>query len=602
MQIKQLWKLKHQAYAFIFYLIILNLFFTLPLSLVSIIIVGNYYNTLVENAQNTLLIRSKAIAANIENSIKDHIVPSERSKAFLSRTILPVKEKGSPDSIYLEWQVDDPIFVFEQIKGNQKIVWKFEANFIVDKLLDTDPRDPEESLILQNTINQIGVSDHIEDGFKINSEWYNSIYPSKPEGLSSLLSKEHNGNFVVISNLPSLPFQIVLVKSRKNFDATIVADLFKISISFLLVLIFVATVSYFLAKNLDSKRKEEIKLKSLLHNLPLGSSLVDQNFTIIISNKIMDSILEEHPTLWEQIQKEAIFRIQTSKKTLQKYVWEVLTDKSWEVTLSPWLDDMSIPEGYTIILRDLTAKKIIFEHEMEMARAIQEEYLPNDQENFEGLSFKAYYKPYLQVGGDYYDFIQLDTDKYLFVMADVIGHGLQAAMMMTVVKVIFLQIASTCTDPEEMLSNLNKSIVENLPSGKSIVPLHFLILNTKHKTFQYANAGHPGMIFIKDKSYPDYNVYERLNPVIGLTHLAETQIINGSYTENSRFFLFTDGLMDVKNFNEDMYGDKRILEFCIQNRKKSPEEFTTNLEESILGFSEGENFPDDITWFVIDSD
>jgi hypothetical protein len=381
-----------------------------------------------------------------------------------------------------------------------------------------------------------------------------------------------------------------------------VADLFKISISFLLVLIFVATVSYFLAKNLDSKRKEEIKLKSLLHNLPLGSSLVDQNFTIIISNKIMDSILEEHPTLWEQIQKEAIFRIQTSKKTLQKYVWEVLTDKSWEVTLSPWLDDMSIPEGYTIILRDLTAKKIIFEHEMEMARAIQEEYLPNDQENFEGLSFKAYYKPYLQVGGDYYDFIQLDTDKYLFVMADVIGHGLQAAMMMTVVKVIFLQIASTCTDPEEMLSNLNKSIVENLPSGKSIVPLHFLILNTKHKTFQYANAGHPGMIFIKDKSYPDYNVYERLNPVIGLTHLAETQIINGSYTENSRFFLFTDGLMDVKNFNEDMYGDKRILEFCIQNRKKSPEEFTTNLEESILGFSEGENFPDDITWFVIDSD
>lgn len=602
MKLKRIWKLKYKAYAFIFYLTILNLFFTLPLSLVSIVIVGNYYTSLVENAQNTLLIRSKAIAANIENSIKDHIVPSEKSIGLINKTILPVKIEGSQDSVYLEWIGDNPIIVFEQIKAQKKIIWKFDANFIVDKLLDTEPRDPEESLILQNTTNQIGISDHIDDGFKIDSEWYNTIYPSKPEGLSSLLSREHNGNFVVISNLPTLPFQIVLVKSRKNFDSIIMGDLFKISISFLLVLIFVATVSYFLAKNLDSKRKEEIKLESLLHNLPLGSSLVDQNFNIIISNKIMESILKENPTIWEQIKRESTFRIQTSKKTLQKYVWEVLADKSWEVTLSPWLDASSIPEGYTIILRDLTAKKIIFEHEMEMARAIQEEYLPDDQESFEGLSFKAYYKPYLQVGGDYYDFIQLDKEKYLFVMADIIGHGLQAAMMMTVVKVIFLQIASTSTDPEEMLLNLNKSIVENLPAGKSIVPLHFLILDTKNKIFQYANAGHPGMIFIKDKSNPSYEIYERLNPVIGLAHLAKSHIINGTYGENSRFFLYTDGLMDVRNSKEEMYGADRIIEFSLQNRAKSPEEFTNKLEESILGYSEGEDFPDDITWFVIDSD
>lgn len=236
-----------------------------------------------------------------------------------------------------------------------------------------------------------------------------------------------------------------------------------------------------------------------------------------------------------------------------------------------------------------------------MAKKIQEEYLPHDLEKFDGINFKAFYKPYLHVGGDYYDFLHLDEDKFLFVMADVVGHGLQAAMMMTVVKILFLQTAST-SKPIEILNKLNTSIKDSLPIGKSLVPLHFLILDTKKKTFQYANAGHPGAIFIPDKNKDEYFIYERLNPVLGFYEGWGTEIIEGTYSNNSRFFLYTDGVTDVNKVNNEMFGVERLNQFVLKNKHLSPNAFTEKLEEELIQFSQGKNFPDDITWFVIDAE
>lgn len=590
-----------QKEIFLRYLFTIHLFFTLPLTVFSLVLFNNYYSTLVENSQESLLIRSKTIAAHLENSIKDRVIPSEKSPAFLQKTIQALDDPHESDSILLEWNNKNPILVYVQIQNQRKVIWKYSADFLMDKILDAEMSDPTDILFLQNRSDSVGMSSLIEEEFEITEEWRSVIDSNEFQGLAGLIFHKTRDYLIVRTPMPRLPFQIVVLKDRAGLDRFVWNSLAKIAISFLLVLGFVTIVSLILARSIQNTKREETKLHTLVQNLPLGACLVDRDFHPIITNNIFDQVIAESPKIQSQLQNESIFRIRNSQSREQKYVWEIDTDKTWEVTLSPWFLHSQSPEGYIWILRDLTAKKIIFEHEMELARKIQEDYLPNECDTFEGLRFQAFYKPYLQVGGDYYDYLQLDENRYLFVMADVIGHGLQAAMMMTVVKVLFLQIASTSNDPKDILTRMSTSIIDNLPSGKGVVPLHFLILDMAQKTFQYANAGHPGMVFQYDKNSEVYEVYDKLNPVLGLMHYVTPKIIEGSFGNNTRFFMYTDGLMDVHNPRKELFGIPKIQDFILASRHKSPSEFTKKLEEEIIAFSEATPYPDDITWFVIDS-
>ncbi|MCC5813722.1 MAG: SpoIIE family protein phosphatase [Leptospira sp.] len=566
----------------------------------TLIILNSYFEALLEKSKENLQVRAKALSISLENSIKDRIYPSKSSKEFVSSRVLPKSNTNKIDELYLIWEKDETYFIYKTFATNTGTEWIFSANFMKEKILDSDLIHSDEETIFFHPQYREGISDNIENGFRISDDILNRMEEGTNNKLFTILKERGKGQIIMAAKLPSLPFQVIVLKSKSNIYSVILSSLWKFFISFFVLISFVSGISAILAKNMSAKRKEQSKLESLLKNLPLGAILVNSHFEPIIQNDIMKDLTFQDPTLWNRISNESQFRIRSDLKSTNNYVWEIQTNKNWEVTLSPWFGKSLEPEGYSIVLRDLTAKKVIFEQEMEMAKKIQEEYLPNDSEEFDGVDFKAYYKPYMHVGGDYYDYLQLEDNKILFVMADVVGHGLQAAMMMTVVKILFLQTAST-NSPEEILTKLNVLLKDSLPMGKSLVPLHFLILNTDERTFKYANAGHPGAIFIPDKGNIEFHTYERLNPVLGFYEGWNTEIIGGTYSSNSRFFLYTDGLTDVSNLDDDMLGTERVNEFVISNRHLNPTEFTQKLEEELMLFSQGKNYPDDITWFVIDA-
>jgi len=599
-------RVRLQSKFFIYYLILFSLFFTLPLTVFSLFLVQNVYYSLIDKEEDELLVKSKAISASLESSIKDRIYPSKNSKEWVSTYRIPNNQKTNLEPILkIVWENENPFFYFQRNVASDIEIWKFRADFLIDKMLDSDLTSPNEIIITLNNIDQKGISSVIEDNFQINQTWRKAIEGNKNLNFLSLFRKSSDSHFVISSRMPTLPFHLIIIKSKDDIVSKVRSGLIRIGISFILILIFVTAVSYFIARYMAELKKEKNKLSSFVNNLPIGAAIVTKDLNIIASNKILNRIFEENVDLQNEINKDSQFRINTSKKDgSMKYVWEIQRKKTWEVTLSPWYGEKDEPEGYSIILRDLTAKKIMFEQEMEMAKAIQEEYLPNDNADFIGLKFKVFYKPYYQVGGDYYDFIQLDQDRYLFVMADVIGHGLQAAMMMTVVKVLFLQITATSNDYLDILKKLAVSVRENLPPGKSIVPLHFIVFNVKEKKIDYANAGHPGLFYQENKYKKDIQLFDKLNPVLGLQLSQDryTKIITLNYQENSRFFLFTDGLMDVMNNSSEPFGEEKIQEFVTNNGHLSINEFSTKLEAEILSHSEGRRYPDDITWFVIDAE
>jgi hypothetical protein len=592
--------LRNKISDFTFYFSVLNIIFTIPISIMTLVILNSYFEALLEKSKENLQVRAKALSISLENSIKDRIYPSKSSKEYISTRILPKTNTNKIDEFFIIWEKEQPFFIYKTFTSSPGMEWKFSANFMKEKILESDLIHPDEETIFFHPQYREGLSDSIENDFRISEDILNRLEEGTNNKLFTILKERGKGQIIMATKLPNLPFQVIVLKSKSNIYSVILNSLWKFFISFFILISFVSGISAILARNMSAKRKEQSKLESLLKNLPLGAVLVNSTFEKIIQNDIMKELIERDPTLWRRISNESQFRIRSSKKITNNYVWEIQTNKNWEVTLSPWFGKSSDPEGYSIVLRDLTAKKVIFEQEMEMAKKIQEEYLPNDSEVFDGIDFKAYYKPYLHVGGDYYDYIQLEENKLLFVMADVVGHGLQAAMMMTVVKILFLQTAST-NSPEDILMKMNVLLKDSLPIGKSLVPLHFLILNTDDKTFEYANAGHPGMIFIPDINTSEFHTYERLNPVLGFYEGWKTEIVKGNFTSNSRFFLYTDGLTDVQSTNDEMLGTERVNEFVISNKRLNPNEFTQKLEEELILFSQGRNYPDDITWFVIDA-
>jgi|JI8StandDraft_1071087.scaffolds.fasta_scaffold40826_2 hypothetical protein len=605
MSILNFYKIRLQSKYFLIYLTIFTLFFTIPLSLFSIYLVQNFHSILIEKEEDQLLAKSKAISASLENIIKDRVYPNKNSKEWIQTESFSLEEKSLKEpTLQIEWVKEKPIFVFQRIFNNRIEVWRFNAEFLIEKILDSEHTSPHEIVFFLNKSNRLGVSSLIEDEFKISPIWMKIIDDTTNLNFFSMFRKSNEAFFVISAKMPTLPFQIIILKSKQDIITKVRLSLLKIGISFLLVLIFVTSVSYFLARYLAETRNEKNKLSSFVNNLPIGAAILDKDLKRIASNTIMKTILKEFPRLEVLIEKDANFRIRSSRKKVNKFVWEIVEEKNWEVTLSPWFGDKPEPEGYSIIIRDLTSKKLMFEQEMDLAKTIQEEYLPNDKDTFEGIHFKAFYKPYYQVGGDYYDFIQMDTNKFLFVMADVVGHGLQAAMMMTVVKVLFLQITATSNDYVEILSKLSVSFQSNLPSGKSIVPLHFVVFDTLNKKIDYINAGHPGLIYQPNRNHDEIIIYDKLNPVLGfpLKSVSYDKIVSFQYTNQSRFFLFTDGLMDVMNQNSDLFGEERIQQFVIENKDKSIDDFSKALESTILKFAEGKTFPDDITWFIIDAE
>lgn len=586
---------------FLKYFIGFNLFFTFPLYILTLIILNDYYNDLIENSKENLFIRGKALTNELENSIKDRIYTSKKSPEYISYTKKVSNPDSNVNSLKFSWEDNKLYFLYENSTNGILEIWKFKGDFIIDKLLNTDLANPNEIIVLFNRNENIGVSDRIEDNFQISQTILKRIQDSSKNNIFHLVTRSGDGDFIIFIPFPSLPFELVLIHPTYNLYKNIISQLWKHSLAFLILIILITTISYYLSYNLSEKRKEEVKLQNLIENIPLGACLLDKDFKFIIQNKIWNDTITKDPKLWEVIRKEAEFRALASSSHMKNYIWEIKKDKDWEITLSPFSENNNEPDGYVLILRDLSAKKVLFENELELAKNIQKEYLPKETAEIPGIQFYTYYKPYYQVGGDYYDFIQLDNDSALFVMADVAGHGLQAAMMMTVIKVLFLQISSINSKPESILKEMNHSVLSNLPQGKKIVPFHFLILNTKTKEFTYTNAGHPGVIYFPDKTKKEYKIYEKLNPALGLPfpYPENIKIISSNYQSGSRFLLYTDGLLDVIN-GKDTFDLENILNFSFQNNHLPPKEFSNQLHLKLLEFSKGHPFPDDITWFVID--
>jgi len=243
------------------------------------------------------------------------------------------------------------------------------------------------------------------------------------------------------------------------------------------------------------------------------------------------------------------------------------------------------------------AQLAAIQREMDLAGTIQKRILPAAFPKTSDLQVYAQTTPAREMGGDFYDFFDLDDGTIAVVVADVSGKGVPAAFYMAVVRTLFRAAAPATKSPAACLGEVNRLLIEHdIPS--MFVTAFYGILNPNTWEFQYANGGH----------LPPYLVHENGNVqaietgggvVLGFEHGVPYEEDRLTLEKGDALFIYTDGLTEAFDQDRNQFSEERLIDCLLQNRSLSAHALTDNVFAFVSGHTDGAPQSDDITSFVI---
>lgn len=272
-----------------------------------------------------------------------------------------------------------------------------------------------------------------------------------------------------------------------------------------------------------------------------------------------------------------------------------LTDEELEFIAT--LGNQAIIALENLRLREEMLIKERLEREVSIARRIQQTLLPDECPQISGYEFAAMGESYSEVGGDYYDFIQIDDHRIGIAIADVTGKGIPASLLMASVHATVRALAiSSELECSEIVRRINRLLYQNV-RAESFVTFFFGILDTRDNTFVSVNAGHCYPLLIKANGRT-INLREG-GLVLGLVedsiYESEMHIID----PGDLLLLYTDGLSEIMSRDDnEMFGDRRMMEVIACSRQE-PSEMLDALCQQSQAFAEGLPSHDDTTIVVI---
>ena len=300
------------------------------------------------------------------------------------------------------------------------------------------------------------------------------------------------------------------------------------------------------------------------------------------------------------IKKVIINNLQKINGTLSEITGgnlDVTVDVRSNAEFSSLSDDIN--STVTTLKRYIAEAAARIDKELEYAKQIQLSALPSNFPDTEKYKIFAQMIAAKEVGGDFYDFYTLDNNTVLFLVADVSGKGIPAAMFMMTAKTIIRDLAERGLSVDEIFTLANEKLCENNESGMFVTAwMGKLDLSTN--TLSFANAGHNPPLIIHASGECEY-LKSRTGFILagmeGMKYRANEIKLN----EGDRIFLYTDGVTEATNEKEALYGEERLLSYIDKNKNLKGEELLSGLKEDIDTFVGDAPQFDDITMLIFDS-
>ena len=235
------------------------------------------------------------------------------------------------------------------------------------------------------------------------------------------------------------------------------------------------------------------------------------------------------------------------------------------------------------------------EQEMDKAREIQEGLLPKKIPQVRGLEVAGAWQPASVVGGDYFDVVKFSDTKIGICIGDVVGKGISAALLMANLQASFRAFASEEVPPGTLVGKLNDVVANNIAADK-FVTFCYCTIDTTENRLTYASAGHwPPILF--NKSGEGVSLREGGAP-LGIFPNRNYEDTGLPLDSGDRLVLYTDGLTEAMDSDEQEFGERRLVELVGRNIALSAAELLAAIRKEVVGFCNG-NFHDDFTLVVV---
>jgi sigma-B regulation protein RsbU (phosphoserine phosphatase) len=240
---------------------------------------------------------------------------------------------------------------------------------------------------------------------------------------------------------------------------------------------------------------------------------------------------------------------------------------------------------------------IAIQQELGVARRIQQSILPAafppfpERKDFE---LHAAMAPAKEVGGDLFDFFLLDENHLGFVVGDVSGKGVPAALYMAVSRTLLKAVALQRVPPGQCLEHLNKTLASH-NNSYMFVTMFYGILDTRTGDLQYAIGGHnPPYVFSPGGGVRELP-HKEGGPLVGLLEDSHYRTITDRIAPGEGVLVFTDGVPEAMDPNQEFFTEERLERFLAEHSRVTAEELVRNLHRVLDEFAAGTPMADDIT-------
>lgn len=351
---------------------------------------------------------------------------------------------------------------------------------------------------------------------------------------------------------------------------------------------------------------------------------------LAISNYFVQQVNKESPTeiigrddydFYDKLHADEAFsdemrlvKGQLTEINKEEHVNKSLSNEMWVATRKlPLYTKSNRIAGSFGLSRDITREKELHDKleqnheriqaELLLAKNLQsklmQQKLPNilKEDGTAAITLASKYIPSFHLSGDYYSVNQTPCGGIALFIADVMGHGVRAAMVTAMIQTAVQELSEYANQPAEFIKQLNNTMVQTIkPSGQLLFTTGaYCYLNIEEKRLTYVQAGakHGILVPVDEEKTSRSFKKDTVGPALGLvkdTQYLENQI---DLQENDEIFLYTDGIVEAA-IGEEEFSERRLLDFLAEHRHDQLDDMMNALIDSVQNFTDSKHLDDDV--------
>jgi serine phosphatase RsbU (regulator of sigma subunit)/pSer/pThr/pTyr-binding forkhead associated (FHA) protein len=267
-----------------------------------------------------------------------------------------------------------------------------------------------------------------------------------------------------------------------------------------------------------------------------------------------------------------------------------------DLTLLTLISNLAAVKIENARLIEQAIEKQKMERELALAAKIQEDFLPKKSPECENFEIAGSNIPCYQVGGDYYDFIEIDPCRLGIVVADVSGKGVSASLLMASLRAALHSEVDVQYKLNEMAAKLN-NFVHSSSAPNTFITFFYCELNKKSGELIYLNAGHNPPIILDKKG--KIHRLESCGLCLGMFPSVAYEVRKVKLNAGDTTLLFTDGIVECRNKKEEEFGEEKLINIVKKNSKLSAQNLLEKVYDEVHSFASDVPQMDDMTLVVI---